>query len=193
MRNKICALLLALSLIPGTAFAGWYAGFGAGKSSADVDCVLDITCNNDEEGSMFKAYVGNQFTPNFGAEFGYLDLGSFGVEGTDSVLGTVDANVKGTGFFAAITGMMPLGEFGLFGKAGLFRWDLDADVSSSVFGSGSESDSGTDPFFGVGAQVTIGQATALRLEWERFMDVGDEGSTGQSDVDVLSLGVVFKF
>lgn len=192
MRNKICMLLLALSLIPGTALAGWYAGVGVGQSSADVECFTDISCNVDDEGSAFKIYVGTQFTQVLGAEFGFIDFGSFGVEGTDSLFGTVDANVKGNGFFAAVTGAIPMGEFSFFGKAGLARWDVEADVNTSL-GSGSDSESGIDPLVGVGLQAMVGQTTALRFEWERFMDVGDENNTGQSDVDVISLGVVFKF
>ena len=191
--RKIRLLLLALSLLPGTAFAGWYAGVGVGQSKADVDCDLDITCSADDTGSAFKFYVGNQFTQTLGAEFGFVDLGRVKASGTDSVFGTVDSSFKAEGFFAAITGSMPLGEVSLFGKVGLLRWDLDADVSSSVFGSGSVSESGTDPLVGVGAQMIVGQATALRVEWERFMDIGDEDETGQSDVDVISVGVVFKF
>ena len=43
--------------------------------------------------------------------------------------------------------------------------------------------------------------TGLRLEWERFKDVGDanktrgtdNGKTGQGDVDLLSIGIQYKF
>jgi hypothetical protein len=46
--------------------------------------------------------------------------------------------------------------------------------------------------FGFGASFDIGKTAAVRIEWERFMDVG-ESDTGQSDVDLLSASLVFRF
>lgn len=198
MRSKICSLLLPLFLIPALSFcsqlvsAGFYAGASAGQSRADVDCDLDVACNADDTGRAMKAYIGNRFSPNLGAEFGYVDLGKFKISGADSVLGTANGSIKAKGFLAAGTGTLPLGTFDLFGKVGLFRWDADVDVSSSV-GSGSNSASGTDPMFGVGAAFNLGQNLALRAEWERFKDIGDKNSTGQSDADMISVGLAFKF
>ena len=190
--KKIRLLLLALSLLPITAFAGWYGGVGAGQSQADVDCDLDITCSADDTDTAIKLFAGNQITQNLGVEFGYVDLGEMKINGSDSFLGTANASIEATGFFAAVTGSMPLGGVSLFGKLGLLRWDIDANVNTSI-GSGSVSESGTDPFLGVGAQIPLGQNLAIRAEWERFMDIGDTDTTGQSDVDVISVGLMFKF
>jgi hypothetical protein len=31
------------------------------------------------------------------------------------------------------------------------------------------------------------------VEWERYFDVGDEHTTGQMDIDLLSAGLIYKF
>jgi OOP family OmpA-OmpF porin len=83
--------------------------------------------------------------------------------------------------------------FGLMAKAGFFRWDMDLNVSSSVFGSGSASETGFDPMFGIGGLFNISEKLGVRVEYEKFLDVGDENVTGQSDVDLISASLVFRF
>jgi hypothetical protein len=46
--------------------------------------------------------------------------------------------------------------------------------------------------FGVGVQFDAGNLL-LRAEFERFMDIGDEDITGQSDVDVIGVSAAVKF
>jgi len=31
------------------------------------------------------------------------------------------------------------------------------------------------------------------VQFQRYMDVGDEATTGKSDIDVLSIGIVYRF
>jgi OOP family OmpA-OmpF porin len=173
---------------------GWYAGVGFGQSKVDITCDLDITCSDDDTDTGWKLYVGNQFSPNAAVEFGYLDMGEAKMSGTDSFLGATNVSWEVTGFNAALVGFLPAGNtVNLLGKVGLFLWDMDVSVSSSFLGSGSTSESGTDLMFGLGASFDIGKTTAVRIEWERFTDVGDENETGQSDVDLLSANLVFRF
>ncbi len=78
-------------------------------------------------------------------------------------------------------GIVPIGEsFALFVKAGFFSWSVEA------FGI---TDDGTDGAYGVGGQVHFGKKKnwGARLEWERFADVSG------GDVDMISVGVVFRF
>jgi OOP family OmpA-OmpF porin len=189
-------LILGLAAIPSMAQAeNWYAGASAGQSKAkDIVCDLDITCSSDDTDTGWKIYGGYQFHPNGAIEFGYVDLGKFEGSGTDSFLGNVSVDYKASGFTAALVGSLPIGQnFGLMGKLGMFHWDVDVNASSSVFGSGSDSSSGTDLTYGLGLKYDFSKTVGVRAEWERFQDVGDENTTGQSDVDLLSVGVVFKF
>ena len=173
---------------------GWYAGVGFGQSTADIDlaCDLNITCNTDDTDSGWKLFAGNKFSPNAAVEFGYLDLGEAKMSGTDSIFGAVSLGWETTGFNVAFVGFLPVGNsVNLLGKFGLFMWDQDVNASINSL-SGSSSESGTDMMFGLGASFDIGQTTAIRIEWERFMDVG-ENDTGQSDIDLLSASLVFRF
>lgn len=193
MRNKLRVLLLALSSIPSSAFAGWYGGIGLGQSQADVDCGAISNCSTDDTGDGLKFYAGNQIAPGLGVEFGYVDLGEVTAEGVLGPFGKFNASIEATGLFAAVTGTVPLGQADLFGKVGLFRWDADARVSSSVLGSASFSESGTDPMLGLGISFSVNPNLSIRGEWERFLDIGNDSTIGKSDVDLFSVGLVYKF
>jgi OOP family OmpA-OmpF porin len=196
--NKLCRILLA-GVFSATSIAvssvaqaqGWYGGVGFGQSKVDIVCDLDITCDSDDTDTGWKLFVGNQFNPNVAVEFGYVDLGQAKGSGTDSFLGISSVDFESTGFNLALVGFLPVGNsVNLMGKLGIFRWDMDVNASSSVFGSGSASDSGTDLMFGLGASFDIGKTTAVRIEWEQFTDVGDVDG---GDVDLLSASLVFRF
>lgn len=196
--NKLCRVLL-VGVFSATSIAissmaqaqGWYGGVGFGQSKVDIVCDLDITCSSDDTDTGWKLFIGNQLNPNAAIEFGYVDLGQAKASGTDSFLGVTSVDFESTGFNLALVGFLPVGNAAnLIGKVGMFRWDMDVNASSSVFGSGSASDSGTDLMFGLGASFDIGKTTAVRIEWEQFTDVGDVDG---GDVDLLSASLVFRF
>ncbi len=93
--------------------------------------------------------------------------------------------MKTSGLNISAVGTIPLGSgFALFGKAGLFAWESEAnDVTGGVPFSGKED--GTDLSFGIGASYDFTKNFAIRAEWERFKAVGD--------IDLLSVGIVYKF
>jgi OOP family OmpA-OmpF porin len=159
----------------------------------DIECDLDITCSADDSDSGFKIFGGYQFNPNFAFEVAYVDLGEAKISGTDSFLGSATATIEVSGFNFAVVGSFPVGErFNLMGKAGFFRWDLDASVNTSIV-SGSLNESGFDPMFGIGGSFNITKKFGVRVEYEKFLDVGDEDTTGQSDVDLISASLFFRF
>lgn len=202
--------------------AGWYAGIGVGQTSADIDATagqellgpgylgvpygtslgLNETWSSDSDDadSGLRVFVGYDLAPNFAIEGAYVDLGEFTSSASLNVptvgVATAEIVAEGSGFELAGLGKLPVGPGALFAKAGLFMWDLD--VSGSVvdtglpMGSASLSDDGTAFLFGVGYQFDMGQF-ALRAEWTRYADVGDEDTTGQSDVDWLGVSGVVKF
>ena len=55
------------------------------------------------------------------------------------------------------------------------------------------SETGFDPMFGIGGSFNITEKIGVRVEYEKFLDVGDENVTGQSDVDLISASLVFRF
>lgn len=59
--------------------------------------------------------------------------------------------------------------------------------------SDSADDTSAKGYWGIGAAYRFNKQWSLRAEWERFNKLGDENKTGESDVDLLSVGVVFNF
>jgi len=207
---SVAVLILGLAAIPSTAqAAGWYGGIGFGNSTvkddsscSDVASLFDpgFSCSTDDTDTGWKVFIGNQFNKNAAIEFGYVDLGKTTASASGTVLGTpvsLSGDVKAQGFNVDLVGSLPVNnEFSFLGRIGLFRWDVDASASANVGGfpgSASESDTGVDLTFGLGAQYDFTKNAGVRVEWERFQDVGNEDTTGQSDVDLLSLSLVFRF
>tara|TARA_R110002167_G_scaffold366280_1_gene594256 strand:- start:3072 stop:3677 length:606 start_codon:yes stop_codon:yes gene_type:complete len=201
MKRKVAYSIVATALATALAapvFAAeeYYVGGSAGRTDAKEACdgldSIGFVGSCDDTDTGWKLFGGYRFTPNFGAEAFYADLGEFSASGT--ILGDpATANDEANGFGVSAIGTWPISdEFGVFGKLGFFRWDLE---SSATIGAVSVSvdDKGTDLTFGVGASYSFNESFSIRVEWERFNDVGEEDTTGKSDVDFLSAGVVLSF
>jgi OOP family OmpA-OmpF porin len=209
MRKLLLSLTaLLLTGLSGPTFAqaneGWYVGVSAGTTDQKDACdeiddppfvVFTGSCDDTDTG--WKIFGGKQFTRNWGAEFGYADLGKSEASGTVTILGlgtfAATADVEATGFYAAGTGTVPFGEsekFGFFGKLGAVYWDVDLDVN--IPGE-SGSETGISPLLGFGLKYDFTERIGIRGEWERFFAVGDDEETGESDVDLVTIGVVFWF
>lgn len=207
---------LALGL-PASATAGeekgWYIGGGLGQSKSDVDeaqfdslSASSSTTSDEKDNSAWKLFGGYQFNRNWAVELAYVDLGKATAKQT-VVSGSVNVDFEANGWNIAGVGTLPLSQsFSLNGKLGVFRWDRDykctrASGTTNCNTPANRSASGTDLSYGVGLGHALTKQTSLRLEWERFKDLGDEnktrgtdnGKTGQSDVDFLSIGIRYNF
>jgi OOP family OmpA-OmpF porin len=157
---------------------GFYGGLSFGQSSADVDCSGLPQC--DDSDTAWRILGGYRFNRNLAVELGYTDFGE--VSAGDG--GANNVTAEATAFELVAVGSLPLSnEFSVYGKIGMFRWDVDA-TGTGVF-AGSESDSGTDVTFGVGVQYDFTRQLGLRGEWQRY--------SADEDIDVISIGVVFRF
>ena len=212
-RNLVSAFVLAGGfIVPASQAAaadpGGYIGFAVGQSRVDIDAgqinaelaSLGFGANTsvDQTGTGFKLYGGYQFNPNFAVEGGYT---SFGKATSHSVItsggsGTGDGRWKGYSLDFSAVGILPLNDFSLFGRAGLSFWSLDFDFTASGPGgtiSPSESDSGVAPLLAIGAAYNFTPRFALRAEYERHFNVGDDDTTGQSDIDLFTVGLQYRF
>ena len=182
----------ALTLAWNTANAQWYAGGSFGQSKMkDAGSQLFGTSFDDTD-TAFKVYGGYQFHRNVGVEFGYINFGTF--KGSGSIGGTaLSDNWKANGINVSAVGTWPLAnEFSLLGKLGFTRWSVD-DKFSVGAASGSAKENGIDLSLGIGAQYAFAKQWAVRAEYEVFKNVGKEATTGKSDIDVLSIGAVYRF
>ncbi|HEY0940208.1 MAG TPA: outer membrane beta-barrel protein [Steroidobacter sp.] len=55
-----------------------------------------------------------------------------------------------------------------------------------------EDASQTELIAGIGAAWNINEDFSLRVEYQKFFDVGDDDKAGESDVDIINIAVLFK-
>lgn len=205
--------LLAITPVAALAIeAGWYVGAGGGQSSIKDfedacdpftvdDYVFDIASCDDED-TAWKAFAGYQFNPNWAFEVGYLDLGEGSLKTGVVVVETTEisakANWEADGINFMAVGSYPVNDmFSLSAKAGGFWWEADAKATvyadGEAIGSYSDDDGKVDFGYGLGARVDFNENLAARVEWEKYLNVGGDEHTGESDVDVISASILFKF
>jgi hypothetical protein len=172
-RNSFIFLTGTLLSTSSTVFAGADSGFyiGGGVGDASVDAKeVDF----DESDSAYKVFGGYNFGVipliDLAVEASYVDFGT-------PSRGGIDVEITGLNAFG-LAGLS-FGPFGIFAKAGMIDWDVD------VSGNISDSDSGTDPAYGVGARFALG-SFAVRAQYERY-------DVDQADVEMLSVSAVFTF
>lgn len=199
MKSGTKAILAVLSLAPALAFsasaaaqdAGFYVGGALGQAQVDLDCTGATTC--DDKDTSWKIFAGYQFNRNFALEVGYVNLGEAVVSGPAPPFGTASVKFESTAFELVGIGLLPIVDrFSIYGKLGLYRADTDADVSVSGLGSTTVSDSNADLTFGLGLRYDFTRNLGIRAEWQRYGDVAAE-DFGESDIDVISIGLHWKF
>lgn len=175
---------------------GWYIGASLGQTKADVDCSGTITC--DDKDSGWKIFGGYQINRNFAIELGYSDLGAV-TASTPSfvffplVVPAASLKIEAKAWELVAVGSLPLADrFSVFGKAGFYRADTDVRVDFGALGSTTESDSNTDLTFGVGLRYDFTRNFGVRAEWQLYSAVA-AGFDEESDVDVMSVGLVWRF
>lgn len=191
MKGLITTSILAASLVCGAAMAQtatpWYVGASVGQSNYKVDC--GDLCDDSDIG--LKAFGGYMFTPNFGVEVQYVNLGKLKLDPIFVPdLGTVSGEIKSSGFGASLIAQYPIEQFAVFGKLGFTYMDTKISGSVSGLGSGSESDKSTNFSWGLGAAYNFNPQLGVRVEWERFRA---EFEGEKEDVDLYSIGIVYRF
>jgi OOP family OmpA-OmpF porin len=180
-----------------------YIGLSGGQSitQADGGDISSALSNSglaptgsslDDTDTAWKLYLGYQFNPNFAVEGGYVDMGKFDFSSTTAG-GSLSGELKTkNGVFIDAVGIIPLqNNFSIFGKLGLYS--VKSELSGSgAGGSVSASHTTGDVTYGIGAGYDFTRNLAARLEWERFNKVGDN-RTAEADLDMVSVGVVYKF
>ena len=162
--------------------SGWLVGGSVGQSKLTINCVAGYSC--DDTDTAFRIFGGYNFNRHFGVELGYADLGkaTFSAPGVSG-----DINVKAWDLVAV--GTLPVADkFSLVGKLGMYR--ADADRSSGI---GGGSGTNTDITYGIGAQYDFNKNLGIRAEWQLYTKVGSGAVGGEGDVDVMSIGVVYRF
>lgn len=217
--GSLRCLLVAGCLLPFAASAqSWYLGASGGQSAiqaspADVETgfLLDdgFTASGttlDKTDTAWKAYAGYRFNRFLAVEMGYADLGkaSFNTTIVAAPPGTtpsppfpIRATATARGGFLSVIAHWPVTQnFSLFTKAGAFRSDVE--FTEVIEGTGitrvSRTELRTDANYGAGLQWMFSGAMGVRLEWERFINIG-RGIGGREglDIDFVSAGLMVRF
>src|SRR6267378_3137497 len=178
----------AVSMAQARADTGWYLGGSVGQSKAKVaDCAGFSSC--DTKAAAFGILGGYQISRNFAAELGYHDFGRVTLSGPGS------ANIKANAAELVGLAAYPVAsQFSLYGKLGAYRAESKISPSlAAALGSGSLKDRTTDLTFGFGARYDVTRETGVRAEWQRYKNVGGDDTGGKYDIDVISIGLIWRF
>jgi OmpA-OmpF porin, OOP family len=192
MRHALALLSASLLAFPALAQSpdsGFYIGGHLGQAEAKDSCddfnAPGISC--DDKDTAWRVLGGFQFNRNLAIEGAYTDLGEFSASGPGGSARAEASALELTG-----VGAFPLGNaFSVYGKAGIYRGEVDGRLDATLV-SGSAEDTNTDFTFGAGVKFDMTQNVALRAEWQRYNDMGGDDTT-ETDVDVLSVGLLYRF
>lgn len=190
---KSCLTAGALMLASAPALsqdASWFVGLGIGYMKTGDECPATAApgANCEDEDTTWRIFGGYQFNPYLGVELGLVDLG----DRSTAVSGLGPAIAKFRIFELTLVGTVPVSQrTSVYAKAGIFQWDADFEFPA---GAGGFADAnGNDYTYGLGVKRQLTRNAALRLEWQRYDDVGDPGTTGKFKVDVFGVGALFGF
>ncbi len=212
MKNKsmlyafIVFAVFAGAIVPAAAAddPAWYIGAGAGKGNAksasswagQTDAFLltrGITSSTsiDSYDTAWKVFGGYRFNDIVAVEAAYNDLGRY--SGTTSISAPAASTAPGTwdatAFSVSAVLTYPVADrFGLLVKAGLAATRLEATVSQL-----NTTETRVQPVFGAGVKFDFTKQFGMRAEYERFNNVGDGSTTGQSAINVWSASALYRF
>lgn len=186
-------LPIALSAMSPAAFGmdpslrGFYIGGGVGEATVELeddDSAVDF--KGDDTGH--KLIAGYRIIDWVAVEANYANYG----EARDTLFGfEFESDFKALSVSGL--GMLPLGNFDLFGRLGVARVD---GTFRAVRFNASTSDESTQPIFGLGGQYRHDNL-GFRVEWEAielgFDDDGDDERDGDDWVELVSVAVTYKF
>lgn len=181
LNKVIIVAAAALASAPLTAIADghFYVGGSVGSASLAEDFDgFDV----DTDSTAFRIVAGWQFSDYFSLEGGYHNFGTF-EQSLDVGGERLDINLQADGVTLGATGMIPLGEtFALYGRAGFFFWDGDAQINDLSRARPED----TNLYIGAGVRFKIFNRLSLVGDWTRY-ELDDTRS------NVASLGLTLGF
>lgn len=175
--------------------AGFYLGASIGQSQAKEFCDDSSGFSCDDKDTAWKIFGGYQFNRHLAIEAGYTDLGEFSASGVLSGV-SVRGTVEVTAFELMGVGSFPVVDrFSLYGKLGLYHAETKQNVTGTlgaVTVTNNDKEKNTDVTFAFGARFDLTRSLGIRAQWQRYLNVGGE-DVGEDDIDVFSVGVLWRF
>jgi OOP family OmpA-OmpF porin len=163
-------------------YLGGSGGFAQYKNSckrANVPC--------DDHDTAWRLFGGYQFNRYFSAELGYADLGA--ATGTGA-LGTFAVDVRGWDL-SALASIPVVGGLSALGRIGMYRARTTVDQVGPGVVTPHAAGTNTGFTYGAGLGYSLWKL-GLRAEWQRYENVGNN-SIGEDEIDVFSIGALFRF
>lgn len=165
-----------------------YVDANVGQSQYNLD-TGGVTLNTQgSDPTAYKIGVGYNFTPNFGVELGYADLGK---QTNTYSLGNVllNADLKSSATYLAGTATAPMGDkFMVFGKLGA-SWNRSSGSVDSGLLQVSDSGRKTGLLANVGAGYKFTDNIAATVQYDTFGHIDDNNSRAS----MWSVGARFTF
>lgn len=171
MKALILVSALAASGMTMPAAAQWYAGGGLGVANGSLggsSGALALAAR-DSRSTSFKLLGGYQFTPNWGLEMQFADLGRFGYSAcSGAVCGSGSAALRQ--WSMAAVGSLPLSNnYYLMAKLGATRNQVrGGDFCAGAVCAAGAGGSRSDLISGIGLGYNFSPRVSLRLEYENF-------------------------
>ena len=168
---------------------GAYIGGTVGRASTDFDAPAPLVApgigfTQDERDTAWKLFGGYQFHRNFAIEGGYYDLGSYDY-GYAAPGGAGNSRYRGLNL--DLVGTLPVTDrFSAFARVGAAY-----TRARTTFGGVGRTESDWGPKVGLGVEYAFTPQLSVRGEWERYRV--DEPVRGRGNIDVASIGLVYRF
>ncbi len=213
--NRHCYVMAIVTIVGSgivtdeTRAEGWYLGASVGRSDATLpthpvdDALARLgfsasSTGQDDFDTAVRLTAGFEVSRYLGFEVGYTWLGETRLQTTTTdPSGTATLRSEGGGFFAQALGRLPVSTNGsAYLKLGALRWTVDSKLDIDIPGLLTDVERararGTSPSYSVGLDYRITEHTSLRFDYEHTDELGDANRTGEADIGVLSVGLIYR-
>jgi len=154
-----------------------YIGVTGGQAHWRVGCY--DTANCDDESRTIRVLGGWQINKYLAAEIGFHNFHKITSPGFF---------VKGHAWEGVLNVGWPFTEsFSVYGKGGFYRGATENNATPP------EATTNADGTYGLGAQYELTRNIGVRLEWQSYMQISGAKVSPKSDIDVTSIGVIWRF
>lgn len=179
---------------------------GGRKAQADTTIrnlgVTTFQSSADEKDIGYKLQLGYRINRYVAIEGGYMDLGRYTYAATATVpAATRDAKGDISAWNIGAAGILPLGQFNLFGKVGVAAYHLKFHCAGTGIAcvNPERTSNGNAFHYGLGAEWNFLTQWFLRGEYEVIQKIGDDlnatGTSGttRADLKMANIGVGYRF
>ena len=202
----VLSILATLAVRPAAADpSGFYADVDLGQAWYPYSTVIDShgvalsAVNHSTKDTSWGGIIGYRFTPYFGSEAGFVNLGKGTAPLSDASGATAaqgEARFTSKGPTLALTGAVQLANLEAYLRLGYLFAHTDLSIVAANGATKLNTAVSTNtaaPFAGVGLRYAFNTHWHLKIELDRYNDVGDRATTGTAYIDVATLGVGCRF